>query len=186
MKREDYALVLDYLPYGKSGEAVKEPLAIVLGDSQFTLLEVVLKPGLKVDLFEKIYIGSDSRDKVDHIKQRIEYSHLTSGASRELDDAVKLIVKTKEAEFVNFLNKAGSLSIRSHSLEQLPSIGKKHLSALLTAREKTPFTSFEDVQKRVPHLINVEDIFVQRIVSELKGGEKYFLFTKPPRREERY
>ncbi|MFH1780064.1 MAG: DUF655 domain-containing protein [Candidatus Micrarchaeota archaeon] len=184
MNREDFALLLDHLPHGKSGEAVKESLAQVVGDVQFTLLEVVVKPDVKFDLFEKVYIGAEERDKVDHIKQRISFDQLTVRAQQELEQAIRLIVVSREKELVAFLNKAGSISVRSHTLEQLPSVGKKHLSALLSEREKTPFESFADVQKRIPHLVSVQELFIQRILAELKGIEKYYLFVKPPRREQ--
>jgi putative nucleotide binding protein len=70
-----------------------------------------------------------------------------------------------------------------HTLELLPSIGKKHLAAILAAREEKPFANFADVHARVSSIGRVEDIFVQRILQELRGNEKYYLFAKAPSRE---
>lgn len=184
-KKEDFAVVLDFLPHGKAGEAQQEPVIQCMGESFFTLLECVAKPGISVQVGDKVYIGREERDKVDHIRGRIQYNQLTSSAQRQLETSVREIVKAREKEFVDFVNRAGPINIRSHSLEHLPSVGKKHLQSLLDERTKKPFESFEDIHSRVAHLGNPLEIFVQRILVELKGEEKYYLFVKMPSREER-
>ncbi|MFQ5405683.1 MAG: DUF655 domain-containing protein [Candidatus Micrarchaeia archaeon] len=181
-KREEYAVVLDFLAQGHAQEAKKEPVAQILGEEYFTLLEVVLKSGLSVSVGERLYIGRETRDKVDHIKGRVTSNALTASASRELLGVVSKIVSEREAHFLDFLNRAGSLNIRAHSLELLPGIGKKHLNDILDARDKQKFSSFEDAQSRVPHLGKLKDIFVQRILEELKGDSKYYLFVKIPQK----
>ncbi|MBI5635379.1 DUF655 domain-containing protein [Candidatus Micrarchaeota archaeon] len=186
LKREENAVVLDFLPHGKSGEGKSEPTAQVLGDTLYTLLEVIVKEGIEIKEGDKVYIGRGDRDKIAFIKGRIAFSDLTNNSQKNALEQVKVIVKSREAEYVNFLNKAGAISIRLHSLELLPSIGKKHLSTMLLARDKQPFLDFKDVQSRVPHLNSVENIFVERILEELRGESKYYLFTKPPARDERY
>ena len=50
MAAEEYAYVLDYLPTGKSSAATSEPLAQVIGQDHFTLLEVTPKPELLLQL----------------------------------------------------------------------------------------------------------------------------------------
>lgn len=183
-RREEYGLVLDFFPSGKSGEASKEPVIQVLGEQYFTLLEAALKPGTTSKHGERIYLGRGEREVVGQIKGRIAYNQLSSTSQRELEDAVRKVVTARETEFVGFLNRAGALSIRLHTLELLPSIGKKHLASMLEARDKEPFKSFQDVQARVPHLGNPADVFVHRVLEELKGEGKYFIFTKPPARED--
>lgn len=183
-KREENAFVLDFLPQGKSGEAKREPVVQLLGDTQFTLLEAIPKEGETLSLGQEVYIGRGDRDKVTHIRGRIQFNQLTNVAQRELETQVGQIVSRREPEYVHFLNKAGSISIRVHALDLLPSIGKKHLQALLAEREKKPFESFADVNARVHNLSQVAEIFTQRILSEIKGNEKYYLFVKKPAREE--
>ena len=39
---------------------------------------------------------------------------------------------------------------------------------------------------RVPHLGRVEDIIAERIIHELEGAAKYYLFSKPIKVEDRY
>ena len=183
LKREENAIVLDFLPFGRSSSAKREPLAQILGDTYFTLLDVLVKPGVTLSPSERVYIGKEERDKIDYIKGRITYNDLTSAAQRQAELEIRNLVSVREQEFVTFLNRAGPLSIRSHSLELLPTIGKKHLESLLKAREENLFTSFEDVKARVPGLGRPDELFVSRIVSELKGEEKYYLFSKPPARD---
>ncbi len=184
MQREENAIVIDFLPYGKSGEAQREPVVQLLGETQFTLLEATPKPGLTLAVGERVYIGKGDRDKVTHIRGRVQYNQLTNAGQQEAQRIIGDIVRSREAQFVHFLNRAGSVSIRVHALELLPSIGKKHLQAIVAEREKKPFESFADVNARVHNLGRVDEIFVQRIISELRGDEKYFLFVKMPPRED--
>ncbi|MFH1443326.1 MAG: DUF655 domain-containing protein [Candidatus Micrarchaeota archaeon] len=183
-RKEEYGLVLDYLPHGKAGEGKQEPTAQLLGESYFTLLEVVLKPGAVVAPFEKVYIGKNVRDKVERIKARLVYKDLTNVSQREVENVIRKILTDHEQDYVGFLNRAGSINIRIHSLELLPGVGKKNLEAFIAEREATPFTSFEDINNRMPHLQKIEEIVLHRIMLELKAEEKYYLFVKIPPREE--
>ncbi|MFA4945975.1 MAG: DUF655 domain-containing protein [Candidatus Micrarchaeia archaeon] len=184
--REEQALVLDFLPYGKSAEARKEPVVQLLGDAQFTLLEATPKLGVVLSPGETVYVGKDERPKIDRIKGRITWRELTNAAQHECRTQLLRIVKEREPRFVEFLNRAGAINIRSHSLEHLPAVGKKHLTVLLEQREKKPFESFADVHARVPHLGRIEDLIAQRIEHELGGDAKYYLFSKPIKKEDGY
>jgi putative nucleotide binding protein len=183
-KKEEYALVLDFLPTGKAGEARQEPTAQVIGESHFTLLEVVTKPGVDLARLDRVYIGMGERDKIERIKCRLTYAQLTNAAVQEADTAIRRLVPEREQDFVGFINRAGPINIRIHSLELLPNIGKKNLESLLAERDKKPFASFEDIRQRVPHLSHVQDSILARIVQELKAEEKYYLFVKTPPRED--
>ena len=181
--KEDYAIVLDFLPHGKAGEAKQEPIVQAVGEKFFTLLDLVSKQGMPIEIGSRVYIGRDQRDKIERIRGRIMFNDLTSAAQRQLETTVRDVIAAREKEFVNFINTAGAITIRAHSLEHLPSIGKKHLESILDERKRKPFESFEDIHKRVPHLGKPLDIFAERIMIELKGGEKYYLFTKKPASE---
>jgi putative nucleotide binding protein len=183
-KREEYGVVLDFLPNGKAGMASKESIAQLLGDSYFTLLEVVVKPGASLAQGTRVYVGRGERSEIDHIKGRVLFNDLTNSAQAEAKIEIPKLVLAREADFVGFLNRAGALNIRTHSLELLPSIGKRHLDSIITARDLKPFASFADVHDRVGSLGKVEDIFTNRIIEELRGDSKYYLFTKPPASED--
>ncbi len=181
--REEQAIVLDFLPYGKSGEAKREPLVQLLGVESFTLLEAVPKEGTSFNVGERVYVGKGDREKIERIRGRIKHGDLTNSAKTEVRRFILELVEEKEDYVVNFLNRAGPVSLRSHSLEHLPGVGKKHLSAILDAREKKPFQSFKDFNERVHHFGDVKEIIAERIVHELLGTAKYYLFTKPMRAE---
>ena len=177
---EDFGYVLDFLPTGKSMDRTREPVAQIIGTKFFKLLEVTIKPEQKVSLEQKVSIGKVNRVEVDRIKTRLSVSELSNTARSELNPVLKKIVMEREADFIGFFNKCGSVSIRLHQLELLPGVGKKHLEEILSERERKPFVSFEDLKTRVPLLTDPASIIVQRINNEITGIEKYYLFVKPP------
>ncbi|MDE1860978.1 MAG: DUF655 domain-containing protein [Candidatus Micrarchaeota archaeon] len=179
---EEYAIVLDYMPTGRSSSVRAEPIVQLIGENKFTLLEAVAKsPDIKIG--ERVYIGKGERDKVSLIKGRLNYTDLSEGAKNGLLDAVYSIIKGNEKKFVEMFNTASPLNIRIHSLELLPGIGKKHLSAILSARDERNFESFEDIAKRVPLLQDPVKLLAERVIVELKGESRFYVLTKPPSRE---
>jgi putative nucleotide binding protein len=181
-KLEDYAYVLDFLPYGypedKKPIHKREPLAQVIGEKFFTLLEVSVKKDVNPLVMDRVYIGKelDKRDVVNKIKRRLRYDQLTTTAKSELPYVLEHMVKQQERRFVEFFNKAESITTKLHQLELLPGIGKKTMWAIIEERKKEPFKSFEDIAKRVK--IQPEKCIVQRIIYELQNPTtKYKLFT---------
>lgn len=178
-KKEEYAKVLDFMASGKPFSNKKEPLVQMLGETWFTLLEAVAKPETTMKLMERVYIGGQERDKILMIKARVSFDELTQTAKNELQGAVMSIVMENEKRFVDVFNKAGPLNIREHSLELLPGIGKKHLESILKARNEKQFESFADISARIPLLQNPSKLIAERITLELKGAERFHMFTKP-------
>jgi putative nucleotide binding protein len=175
---EEYAYVLDYLPTGKSFSVRSEPIVQLIGENKFTLLEAVPKTAdLKVD--ERIYIGKGVRDKVSLIKSRLAFENLTEVARSQLPLVVSNIIKSNEKRYVDFFNNASSLNIRMHMLEMLPGIGKKHLKAILDAREEKPFESFADISNRVALLQDPVKLLTDRVIMELKGESRFYILTRP-------
>lgn len=175
---EEYARVLDYLPTGKSFSVRSEPIVQMIGENRFTLLEAVPKSA-EIKIEEKLYIGKGVRDKISLIKSRLAYENLTEGSRSELPNAVSSIIKNEEAKFVGFFNNASSLNIRMHVLELLPGVGKKHLQAIIDAREEKPFESFEDISKRVALLQDPVKLLTERVLMELKGESRFYVLTRP-------
>ena len=180
--KEDYAIVLDYLPMGKPSDPRGTPIAQVLGTRYYTLLEVLPKPDADIEIFEKVFVGKGDRPKVQTVKGRIRYDDLTSLAKSNLEEAVRRIVLEREQEYVRFFNEARPITIRLHSLELLPGIGKKHLLHILDEREREPFKSFEDIKKRVPLLGDPVRLVTARVLKEITEPCKYYLFVRPPGR----
>lgn len=179
MNKDQNVRVLDFLPRGKSEVPPhrRKPIAQAVGVEFFSLLEIVPRSGVSFETGDKVYIGEGVRDKVDHIERRIKYDWLTPTAKTELKLVLEGIVKENGAEFVDFYNKAGTISTRLHKLEILPRIGKRHRQDILAEREKAPFKSFEDMRKRVRNLPDPVKVIVDKIVEELQGKSKYLLFV---------
>lgn len=187
MKAEEYSIVLDFLSKGKSSSYKAEPLAQVVGEEYFTLLEVVPKEGVSLKAGDRVYVGKDERDKIEYIKKRITHKELTSNSVSELPKILEEMVLRQEAKFVEFFNTCGAITIKRHRFELLPGLGKKHMLSLVKERELQPFESFKDIEKRVHLMPNVVQTITKRIMHEQEDEEeKHHLFTKPyPRRDER-
>jgi len=186
--REEYAWVLDYLPYGKAVDITpafqKKPLVQAVGDKKFTLMELVPKPGVIPDIQSRVYIGPGDRNEIDHVKQRIGHSDLTTGANLELPYILEASVRHKEERFIKFFNDAHSITTRLHMLELLPGIGKKLMWSIIDERKKGEFKSFNDIRERIPSLHDPAKVIAHRIEMEIKDDFiKYRLFTIPPRRQ---
>ncbi|MFN4133561.1 MAG: DUF655 domain-containing protein [Candidatus Hadarchaeales archaeon] len=185
-KYEDRGIVLDFLPQGHPSDPrpihLKEPIAQVLGDTFFTLLEVVPQKGATFNVLDEIFIGKGEREKVDRVKRRITYNDLTSAAKTELPKAISLLVDKHPEKFVDFFNKAGPITTRFHQLELIPGVGKKIMWAMLEEREKGPFSDFEDLEKRVKGFNNPKQAVVKRVEMELMGTDKYSVFVRAPAR----
>ncbi len=181
MTAEEQALVLDFMPQGKSSSAKAEALAQVMGKDYFTLLEVVPKVGANLTVCEEIYVGKDERPKVELVKGRISYKDLTSNSLSEIDEVITKIVQSKKEKFLAFFNTSRAISLRRHQLELLPGMGKKHMLAILDEREKKPFASLEDVVLRVKGTPDPVKSIVKRVMEELQDPEdKHYLFVRPP------
>ncbi|MCX8166685.1 MAG: DUF655 domain-containing protein [Candidatus Micrarchaeota archaeon] len=179
---EDYGIALDYLPHGKSDDRLKQPIAYVLGTKEFTLLEVVIKRNVTINPYEKLYIGKDvqKRDKVEKIKGRVDYEHLTSNAKDSLLSAIKLVLNERKEDVINFYNNTKPLNIRMHQLELLSGIGKKHLEEFLTERENRKFDSIEDLKSRLPNFPDPINCLAHRVLTELSDkNQRYHFFVKP-------
>ena len=180
--KEEAAIILDFLPNGYPFDnklnSVKLPIAQALGKEHFTLLELIPKKGIFLQPYEEIYIGEGKRDKIHHIKGRMKISELTQTARAELEFVIKEIVEKNEKRFVDFFNTAKPLTTRMHQVELLPGFGKKHMWQIIEEREIKPFESFEDLKQRVKLIPKPEQAIIKRIILELSGNEKHYLFTE--------
>ncbi|MBN1274946.1 DUF655 domain-containing protein [Candidatus Woesearchaeota archaeon] len=180
-RKEERAIVLDFLPNGYPFDTrpihLKDPIAQVIGTKNFTLLELVPKKGISLQPGEEAYIGDGPRDKVHHINGKIGMQKLTQTAKAELVHVVEQLVSEHQERFVAFFNKAQPLSTRMHVLELLPGVGKKHMWEIVEERRGEPFTSFDDMRKRVKLMPDPKKAVVRRILEELEGKQKHNLFV---------
>jgi putative nucleotide binding protein len=181
---EEYACVLDFLPHGRpgfraTGRAGYRAGALIqcVGEEFFTLLEALVKEGLMMKPSDRVYVGKDSRDEVTYIIGRIGFDELTAAAKAELPSVIGRIVFNREKWFVTFFNTARAITPRMHALELVPGIGKKYMWQVINERERKPFESYDDLQKRT-ELPNPVKLITKRVLEELEGDSKYRLFTR--------
>jgi putative nucleotide binding protein len=181
---EEYAYVLDFLLHGRagfraSGRAGYRAGALIecVGEEFFTLLEALVKEGLLLKPGDRVYVGKNAREEVTYIIGRIGFDELTAAAKAELPSVVSRIVLNREKWFVNFFNTARAITPRMHALELVPGIGKKYMWQVINQRERKPFESFDDLQKRT-ELPNPVKLVTKRVLEELEGDSKYRLFTR--------
>jgi putative nucleotide binding protein len=178
MEKEEHAIVLDYLPHGYPLEGKMMPIAQAIGESKLVLLEIVPRRGVSLEPGERVYIGEGKRDKIYYIFGRLDREKITEAAKEQLQRFIERVVREKEAEFVEFFNKAEAINKRIHQLELLPGLGKKYMKEILEQRNKKAFESFEDIKKRVHGLPFPEKIVEKRIFHELTEEERHHLFTQ--------
>lgn len=183
MTAEEFAIVLDFLPQGRPGSFKAQPIAQVIGTQFFTLLEVAPKQGVQLKPLEKVYVGKEERDKIEFIKRRITFKELTNASQAEIDKVIEGIVLERKADFIKFFNEARPISLKRHQIELLPGIGHKHMQEILKSRQEKPFESFEEIEQRIHLMPNPLNTIVKRILEELEGEDKYYIFVRPPSQE---
>jgi len=178
-EKEDYAIILDYLPngYPLMGSRMN-PVAQAIGEKTLALLELVPRRGVSLEVREKVYIGPEKRDKIYYIAGRLEYNKITETAKIQLQEFVDKLVAEQEKKFVDFFNTAQAINTRLHRIELLPGFGKKHMKEILLEREKKPFKSFEDIKSRVSTLPDPKKAIEKRILEELLEKQRFNLFVK--------
>jgi putative nucleotide binding protein len=160
------------------GGYISMPLVFGLSKTRLFLLVAVASPdhgfktGGEIDLAEKKKIAAWAR---------INYDDLSSAARSELDSALEKLIEGDESRFTDFFNRASPITTRMHSLELIPGIGKKHMWEIIESRRK-PFKSLAEIKERLPLIADPKKGIKERILKELKGDEKYYLFVLPPRR----
>jgi len=164
--KDETATVLEYLPNGYPLEKKMMPLAQAIGESNFTLLELVPRRGIALESGESVYIGQGKRDKIYYILGRLPPEKLTESSKQQLEEFIKKVVEKKEQEFVDFFNKSEAINKRFHQIELLPGLGKKHMKEIITQRQEKLFESFEDMKKRIPNLPDPHKSIEKRMFKE--------------------
>lgn len=180
-QREEIVIVLDFLLNGYATDRtpmhLKTPIVQAIGTNNFTILELVPKKGIHLQPFDKVYIGDEKREQIHHINGKIPYEKLSSTAKSELEPAIRNIVTMNEQRFVEFFNQAQPINTRMHTFELLPGVGKKHMNEIVEQRMEKPFENFEDINARVKLMQDPAKVIVKRILLEIEGNEKHYLFV---------
>ncbi len=107
----------------------------------------------------------------------ITYNDLSDFARKTLEEAVRKVVEDRKEIFIEFFNIAEPINIRLHSLNLLKGIGRRTLLQLLRERSKKPFQSFDEIRKIIKS--DPEEALVAKIMEELRGEARYYLFVPP-------
>jgi putative nucleotide binding protein len=178
MEKEEHAIILDFLPNGYPLEGKMMPIAQAIGMKNLTLLELVPRRGISLEIGEKVYIGEGKRPKIYYILGKLHKEKLTESAKNQLEEFIKKLVEEQEERFVDFFNKSEAINKRMHQIELLPGFGKKHMHEIIKQREEKEFNSFNDMKERVQNLPDPKKAIEKRILKELINLERNNLFVK--------
>ncbi|UCD20818.1 MAG: DUF655 domain-containing protein [archaeon] len=175
--KEEKAIILDFLPNGYPLEGRRGPVAQAVGLQHFTLLELIPRRSIKLDLKEEVYIGPDKREKIYFIRGRLRKDKLTETAKLQLRDFVEKTVAEQEEKFTEFFNTCEAINRRIHQLELLPGLGKKYTDLIIEEREKQPFKDFEDLKQRLKNMPDPKKVIERRLLEELTQEVRHRLFA---------
>ncbi len=175
--KEEFAIILEFLPNGYPLEKKMMPIAQAIGKTNLTLLELVSRRGESLEIGEEVYIGEGKREKIYYILGRLRREKLTEAAKNQLQDFIKQVVRERKERFIEFFNKSEAINKRIHQIELLPGFGKKHMQEIITKRKEKEFESFEDMKKKIQNLPDPEKAVEKRIFQELTNIERYNLFV---------
>ncbi|MFH1326780.1 MAG: DUF655 domain-containing protein [archaeon] len=176
MTKEEYAIILEYLPNGYPLERKMIPVAQAIGKENLTLLELVPRRDVSLKIGQEVYIGEGKRPEIYYIFGRLHREKLTEAAKSQLQEFIEQVVQNKEKKFVDFFNKAEAINKRIHQIELLPGLGKKHMQEIIKQRKEKQFESFNDLKKRIQNLPDPKKAIEKRLLKELTSLERYNLF----------
>jgi len=174
--KEEFAIILEFLPNGYPLEKKMIPIVQAIGKTNLTLLELVPRRGANLEIGEEVYIGEGKREKIYYILGRLHREKLTEAAKNQLQNFIKQVVSERKERFIEFFNKSDAINKRIHQIELLPGFGKRHMQEIITKRKEKEFESFENMKKRIQNLPDPKNAIEKRIFQELTNIERYNLF----------
>ncbi len=190
IKKGTQLYLLDILQHGgvdKAGHSW-HPICQVIEIPSFRLLEVNLNKKLipNLEVQQKIIYEGSEESPLGRVNKVLHYDDLTPTSINTLSSVLESYVKENEAKFLHFINNAGPITLKRHSLEVLPGVGKKLMWEIIKYREKHPFQSFKEIHENVPGFKPV-DVFAKRIIEEISDpDQKHFLFAKRQKKQSGY
>jgi putative nucleotide binding protein len=170
-----HAIVIDMTPQTTSEQPLE---GTVLSEADFRLYETTFIEGTDVSIGDRLVLApTEEREEIDAFRE-VGFSDLSNTARNELEYAIDAIIDADPQRFYTVYNEAGPISLRLHQLNLLPGIGQKLRDAILDARKRGPFDSFDAVADRVDGLHRPREIIAERILEELEDDTvKYQLFV---------
>ncbi|MEB3755705.1 MAG: DUF655 domain-containing protein [Desulfurococcales archaeon] len=160
----------------------KEPVDTAIAESvakevgRFSSVKVFNDPSV---LSKYIEAFGFSPRVIDTHRIPLKYDDLTTVAKDNLKEALKKIIRMREKIFIEFYNTAEPISLRLHTLELLKGIGQRTLREFLNERKKRGrFKNFDEISSILRS--DPVEMIADKIVAELKGEDRYYIFVKPP------
>ena len=175
-------VILDILQHGgvDNPNHSWNPICQAIKLPTFQLYEILINKGEIITLQDKILITGQN-DSLGKVQRTLKFDQLTPTSSDIITEVIKDYVAANEVKYIEFINRAGPITIKRHSLEILPGVGKKLMWEVVNEREKEKFTTYGDLHKRVPGF-KIVDAISKRIVEELENKDlKHYLFVKKRR-----
>jgi len=182
---EEYGYLLDYFNDKRVIEIrgrkifIRGLIGQIIGEERFILMEFKLNEDASYEEIERIYIGKGERFKALRFIRYVTYDELTYKSKENLPRAVEKAIRVNEERWIEFFNRAGLITPRTHTLELLSLIGRKTVEKILEEREKEKFKNFDDIRNRIK--IDPVRAIVDRILDEIKGECTHYLFVRKPR-----
>lgn len=175
MDKEEYGFVIHKI--------VGNGNVYVLGTNKFTPLELSVKKDHYVQLEERVYFGSDKRDKINNIVKWIsEREFLKAGKTLVLNVIIKIILE-KEAYFIDIINNNSEKEQFLKALQRALDIGPKTAEKIINARKEKPFESFEDIENRASTTVVLKKL-ANKIYDEIYGKDKFRIYANKAKYKE--
>lgn len=156
--------------------------AHAIGTQRFTLYKLELNENANLKIQEKIFMDDEQIKK---IITTMSYHDLSNAEKNEVTKAVYSIITTNQGRFVNFFNEQNKEASQLHFLENITI--KSSLKILDDKEKNGDFTSFEDIEKRIRGIKDVEELIGKRVLYELielpqnNKGRPVYLFVNAKR-----
>ncbi len=178
MVKDEWAIVLDYLPRGHPMQPRSHPVAQIIGTENFNLLEVIPRDGKTLKSMDKVYIGEGKREQIKSIVGKIPLNKLTTTARFNFLSTVNKILMSNETKFISILNNMEPISLRSHSLDYL-GLSHNQREKFITERNISKYRNFKDIVFRAK--IDIVPYIIKHLLLEINQESKYYFFTSPKR-----
>ncbi|MCP4762667.1 MAG: DUF655 domain-containing protein [archaeon] len=179
--------VLDILAHGHIDQNKRggreNPIIQSIEMPGFNLFEMYYNKSIDLKVQEKVVLNRDPSGKVGKVKKRLKYHGLTQTSKELLQNTIEQHIEENEEIYISFLNRAGPITKKRHTLNLLPGIGQKSMWEILDARKKKDFESFTDFQERINSVKSIKNLIAKRILNEIIDDEaKHTVFVKRKRK----
>lgn len=164
----------DFISDSRSTFKKEYPVVYVIGKDYYSILKLYLKRPLTVVVGDLIDLNTKKNDF--QLIKRVTSEKIPKGSEFALEDIVNKLIKEQEPKFVEFFNEAKPITTKLHQLKLLPGVGQKRMWTIIDTRKTQPFQNYSDIEERIG--IDPIPLISGRIMEELKGKERYPLFTR--------